>query len=848
MVWNQINDPNPSQILGNLNANGYVVLQNQSGFYIGGQAVAFHPHGFDNDHGAPIPMPDLSSGGAWSFNAPPPTASIINYGQINVAGGTPAFLIANNIENHGTISAPQGDIGLYSGKQVLVSERPDGRGLSATVTLPSGSVDNSGNLIADAGTIAMHAQVVNQGGLVQANSVREINGVIELVAGDSLNLSASSVISAKGDAQGISAGGNVTLSSGNQYTDNTGSVINLSGGAQGGDGGQLEISALQINSLRSSITGRAAAGFQCACFFIEPENIVLDSSGDNAPANGMVSPGDPPSAGSTDTLTLNVNSFNDLISRNLLSQITLQAVQDITVNTLWNLPDSQNPIASLTLEAGRNITVVDGAGIQAGQNWSINLAAGPRNLTSKPDPGTDGIYLNGSAFIRTQNGNINLWAANEILVNDGSSGLAVGDNGITTAAGGSITVTAQFGDVNTGGNTSGYLFQNTAPFYNVSAALGGISTAAGGDVIISAGGDVRSYLPTSSNGDPGEDAGTGAFGPEPGNVTINAGGSVFGHYVLANGVGTITAQDNVGGQTLGDNVALSLIKGAWTLNAPNGNIFLQEVRNPDGVYNTTRPPRGSTSANPFHLFDYDPQASVTLNAGIGIEFLTSLANLPRAGGAVPVLFPPSLYINAGSGGVFLDNQLTLFPSAFGELQITTTDGGGLVGSTANGNGTVELLMSDSGSKNFTSASGTGSFSDVDHGPVPLELNNPNPVTVNISGSINNINLVTVKETQITVGGDIVNSSFSGQNLHATDKTTINVGGTIFNSPSFASVILPHSPTFVATRIYRPVGGLFDTLLILGVDSALVLEPLPAADNTRQLVSDYWKSRTLRRWQ
>src|SRR5690348_452122 len=39
LVWNQINDPNPSQILGNLNANGYVVLQNQNGFFIGGQAA-----------------------------------------------------------------------------------------------------------------------------------------------------------------------------------------------------------------------------------------------------------------------------------------------------------------------------------------------------------------------------------------------------------------------------------------------------------------------------------------------------------------------------------------------------------------------------------------------------------------------------------------------------------------------------------------------------------------------------------------------------------------------------------------------------------------------------------------
>ncbi len=63
LVWNRINDPNPSQILGTLDANGYVVLQNSSGFYIGGQAVI-------NTAGlimttAPTAPPDISGGGAW---------------------------------------------------------------------------------------------------------------------------------------------------------------------------------------------------------------------------------------------------------------------------------------------------------------------------------------------------------------------------------------------------------------------------------------------------------------------------------------------------------------------------------------------------------------------------------------------------------------------------------------------------------------------------------------------------------------------------------------------------------------------------------------------------------------
>src|ERR1043166_9532749 len=153
LVWNRINDPNVSQILGNLNANGYVVLQNQSGFFIGGQA-SISTHGLLMTT-VPVPAPDLFSGGAWQFNAPPPTANIINYGAIQASRGGSIFVIGEHIENHGTISAPGGDIELCAGKQVMISERPDGRGLSAQVTLPEGSVDNSGRVIADAGTIAV---------------------------------------------------------------------------------------------------------------------------------------------------------------------------------------------------------------------------------------------------------------------------------------------------------------------------------------------------------------------------------------------------------------------------------------------------------------------------------------------------------------------------------------------------------------------------------------------------------------------------------------------------------------------------------------------------------------------
>jgi len=55
-------------------------------------------------------------------------------------------------------------------------------------------VDNEGKLIADAGTILAQAQTVNNNGLMQANSVQNVNGVIELVASDNVSLGRARIL------------------------------------------------------------------------------------------------------------------------------------------------------------------------------------------------------------------------------------------------------------------------------------------------------------------------------------------------------------------------------------------------------------------------------------------------------------------------------------------------------------------------------------------------------------------------------------------------------------------------------------------------------------------------------
>lgn len=800
VAWNHINDSNPSQILGTLDANGYVILQNPNGFYVGGNA-AISAHGLVLTT-SPTPAPTLSSGGAWDFNTPPVGADIINYGKINISGGGSAYLIADNIQNYGAIQAEQGKIGLYAGQQVLLSTSPDGHGISAKVTLPQGSVDNQGHLIADGGTIAAMAQTVNQNGLVQANSIQNVNGVVELVASDSLNLGANSVISAQGAATGVSSGGSVTIQSDNTFSDQAGSTINIAGGAQGGNGGHAEISAPQMNSLHSAILGQAATGFLGGKLVIDPADLWLASSATDpsAPAGYTV---------------IDVNSYSGL------SAISLSADDNITVNTLWTLANASAPLA-LSLSAGNSIIFNDGSGISAGNNWSVNLTAGtafvPTAAQPKPSPGNAsigdyeyGIYLNGSAFVQTQNGNINLWAANELQI--ATTGFDVaGSSGIRTTKGGSIAVTAEFGDVNTGGNPNGYDYQATAPFFTVDPGLGGISTAAGGNVSIDAGGNVYSYVPS---GTAASDGGTGAFGTEAGNVTITAAGSIYGHYVLANGVGSITAGQDVGAAN-GNPFALSLIDGTWSVNAPNGNIFLQEVRNPNGDFNNMQG-RKSQSPGKF-LFDYAADAAVNLTAGDGVYLTGTDGSYPRLPNAdIPVLYPPILDITAGAGGVTLEGNVTLFPSPYQNLTITTTDGGNLT-APASLETPIELYMSDSAQTQWKS---TTTFSDEDHGSTLTELNNPNPVFIDISGSMENLNLITARETQITVGGDMINCGFSGQNLHSSDITSITVAGQIYNQSAYAFVAVPTISGVPITDLPAGTASSWDDVFFLALNPAAV---------------------------
>jgi hypothetical protein len=127
-----------------------------------------------------------------------------------------------------------------------------------------------------------------------------------------------------------------------------------------------------------------------------------------------------------------------------------------------------------------------------------------------------------------------------------------------------------------------------------------------------------------------------------------------GNPVTANGNYMLGDSGSAGTDSKKDALALSVlgqITSGWEVTAAQ-DIYLQEVRNPNGVYNTY-------AGGADHEFDYAAGDYVNLTAGNLVEIGSTL--LPRDtsdGLYVPMIFPSILNISAGAGGVILTGNTT----------------------------------------------------------------------------------------------------------------------------------------------------------------------------------------------
>ncbi|OYX74943.1 MAG: hypothetical protein B7Y95_04980 [Rhizobiales bacterium 32-66-11] len=116
---NRVTGLSRSQINGMLSATGSVYLVNPNGITVGpGGQVSTGGSFVASTHD--VSDAEFNAGRAMTFRGSS-KASVINYGTIGALGGDVA-LIARKVENAGTITAPNGTVGLAAGYEVLMRD------------------------------------------------------------------------------------------------------------------------------------------------------------------------------------------------------------------------------------------------------------------------------------------------------------------------------------------------------------------------------------------------------------------------------------------------------------------------------------------------------------------------------------------------------------------------------------------------------------------------------------------------------------------------------------------------------------------------------------------------------
>ena len=187
ITLNRVIGNEKSIINGALNANGQVWILNSNGVLFGKNATI-------NTSGllattAELLDKDFNVGNYNFKNAT--TNSIINQGTIKIANNGSVILASNEVSNEGTIKAIKGNVHLIGADSYSINL--NGNSL-VNLRVAKGALDsmvsNSGTVIADGGEIFLTTNavdellkgVVNNTGIVEANSIDDITGHIEIFA------------------------------------------------------------------------------------------------------------------------------------------------------------------------------------------------------------------------------------------------------------------------------------------------------------------------------------------------------------------------------------------------------------------------------------------------------------------------------------------------------------------------------------------------------------------------------------------------------------------------------------------------------------------------------------------
>lgn len=216
VILNRVNDSNPSQIFGRITSNGQVFLTNAYGVYfsptasvdVGALTATTHAISDDN-----------FVSGNYVFKRNGATGKVINEGRINSALAGYVALLAPEVQNSGVVVARAGTVAMAAGEMITL--KVDGAGSLAGITTTPSTIATlienkqvvqapNGQIILSA--VAMNklqAGVIKNSGNLEANSLVSKGGKIYL-EGDEIVLASTSKIETKGVADGgtVLIGGN----------------------------------------------------------------------------------------------------------------------------------------------------------------------------------------------------------------------------------------------------------------------------------------------------------------------------------------------------------------------------------------------------------------------------------------------------------------------------------------------------------------------------------------------------------------------------------------------------------------------------------------------------------------
>lgn len=356
---NRILSNSATEFFGNLNANGQVYLINPNGVMFG-QGSQVNVGGLV---ASTLDVSNASVGSATQVFSGNSAAGVSNSGAITANNGGVALLGAQ-VNNTGTINAYGGTVALGAGSNISLSFNGNRlMGLQVNENQLQALASNGGLLQADGGRVLMSAgakdsliaSVVNNTGVIQAHTISDAGGVIELLGG---------------------------MKSG---TVNVGGTLDASA-PNGGNGGHIETSAAHVKvSDNALVTTRAAQG-KTGTWLVDPTDFTIAASGGDmtgtAVSNALANSNFQIQSSQGASGTNGDIKVNDAITWSSGTTLTLTAARNIYLNA--SIDASQGKGGVLALEYGQGAKAAGNTSdyylnapvyLQAGQNFSTKLGS-----------------------------------------------------------------------------------------------------------------------------------------------------------------------------------------------------------------------------------------------------------------------------------------------------------------------------------------------------------------------------------------------------------------------------------------------------------------------------------------